>query len=78
MWIAPAARGLGLGMRLLEALEDKARSRGYRKVQLETNESLNEAQMLYRRCGYREVAPFNDEPYAHYWFEKSLVKTTKV
>jgi len=72
MWIAPTARGLGLGMRLLEALEEKARSRGYRKVQLETNQSLTEAQRLYRRCGYREVAPFNDEPYAHHWFEKVL------
>ena len=72
MWIAPSARGLGLGRRLLEELEERARSRGYRKVQLETNESLEEAQQLYRKCGYREVAPFNDEPYAHYWFEKPL------
>ena len=72
MWIAPSARGLGLGRRLLESLEERARSRGYRKVQLETNESLTEAQQLYRKCGYREVAPFNDEPYAHFWFEKQL------
>jgi GNAT superfamily N-acetyltransferase len=77
MWVAPAARGLGLGMRLLEALEERARLRGYRKVQLETNKSLTEAQTLYRRCGYREVPPFNDEPYAHYWFEKSLVESAK-
>jgi len=73
MWISPSARGLGLGMRLLGALEEKARSKGYRKVQLETNQSLTEAQKLYRRCGYLEVAPFNDEPYAHHWFEKLLI-----
>jgi GNAT superfamily N-acetyltransferase len=72
MWIAPSARGLGLGKRLLSALEGHARSRGYRKAQLETNESLTEARQLYRKCGYREVAPFNDEHYAHYWFEKPL------
>ena len=73
MWIAPGARGLGLGMRLLKALEEHARTKGYRKVQLETNQSLTEAQQLYRRCGYNEVPPFNDEPYAHYWFEKPLL-----
>jgi GNAT superfamily N-acetyltransferase len=73
MWVAPGTRGLGLGVRLLGALEEQARSMGYLKVQLETNESLTEAQQLYRKCGYREVAPFNDEPYAHHWFEKPLI-----
>ena len=72
MWIAPAARGLGLGRRLLAALEEKARSLGYNTVKLETNKALAEAQQLYRSCGYREVAPFNDEIYAHHWFEKPL------
>ncbi len=27
---------------------------------------------MYRAAGYREVAAFNDEPYAHHWFEKRL------
>ena len=27
---------------------------------------------LYRAAGYAEVEPFNDEPYAHHWFEKRL------
>lgn len=72
MWIASEARGLGLGRRLLDALEKQARASGYRTARLETNRSLVEAQKLYRRCGYREVPPFNDEPYAHHWFEKPL------
>jgi DNA-binding MarR family transcriptional regulator/GNAT superfamily N-acetyltransferase len=72
MWIAPGTRGLGLGRRLLDALEQRARSIGYRKVRLETNRSLKEAQQLYRDCGYREVKPFNAEPYADHWFEKRL------
>jgi hypothetical protein len=33
---------------------------------------LSEAQALYRSSGFREVGAFNDEPYAHHWFEKSL------
>jgi DNA-binding MarR family transcriptional regulator/GNAT superfamily N-acetyltransferase len=72
MWVAPSARGFGLGRRLLGELEAEARRRGSRTVRLETNGSLTEAIALYRSSGYREVAPFNDEPYAHHWFEKRL------
>lgn len=39
-------------------------------LRLETNETLGEAIGLYRSAGYVEVAGFNDEPYAHHWFEK--------
>jgi GNAT superfamily N-acetyltransferase len=72
MWVAPEARGLGLGKRLLLALEEKARALGYARVRLETEQSLSEAQQLYRSSGYLEVPPFNDELYAHHWFEKAL------
>ena len=72
MWIAPAARGFGVGRRLLHELERHAREAGATVVRLETNRSLSEAIALYRRSGYLEVDPFNDEPYAHHWFEKRL------
>jgi DNA-binding MarR family transcriptional regulator/GNAT superfamily N-acetyltransferase len=72
MWVAAEARGLGIGRRLLAALEDHARSGGATVVQLETNRALAEAIAMYRASGYVEVAPFNSEPYAHHWFEKRL------
>ena len=72
MWVAPEARGLGLGKRLLEVLEERARALGYRTARLETERTLTEAQQLYRSAGYREVPAFNDELYAHHWFEKEL------
>ena len=72
MWVTPAARGLGLGRRLLTDLEAHAAARGVRTLRLETNRALGEAIGLYRAAGYREVAAFNDEPYAHHWFEKAL------
>jgi GNAT superfamily N-acetyltransferase len=72
MWIAPDARGIGLGRRLLEELERHAREAGAAVIQLEANGALKEAILLYRRSGYVEVEAFNDEPYAHYWFEKRL------
>jgi DNA-binding MarR family transcriptional regulator/GNAT superfamily N-acetyltransferase len=76
MWVAPTARGLGVGRRLLTELEDRARERGMRVVQLETNKTLREAISLYRSAGYTEVDAFNDEPYAHHWFEKRLEPRT--
>jgi DNA-binding MarR family transcriptional regulator len=72
MWVAPSARGLGLGRRLLAELEARAREHGVPVLHLETNRTLTEAIALYRSAGYREVAAFNGEAYAHHWFEKVL------
>jgi DNA-binding MarR family transcriptional regulator/GNAT superfamily N-acetyltransferase len=72
MWIAKEARGLGLGKRLLVELETHARNAGARAVRLETNRALVEAIAMYRKAGYVEVEPFNDEVYAHHWFEKKF------
>jgi DNA-binding MarR family transcriptional regulator/GNAT superfamily N-acetyltransferase len=70
MWVAAGARGLGVGRRMLMSLEQHARQFGLGVLRLDTNEALTEAQNLYRTSGYQEVARFNDEPYAHHWFEK--------
>jgi DNA-binding MarR family transcriptional regulator/GNAT superfamily N-acetyltransferase len=75
MWVAGTARGLGLGRRLLTAVEDHARARHVRTLRLETNRALTEAVILYRSAGYQEVPPFNDEPFADHWFEKQLPGT---
>jgi len=75
MWVADAARGLGIGRRMLEALEDRARRLGITTLRLETNKTLQEAIALYRSAGYRDVAPFNADPYATHWFEKRLGRT---
>lgn len=72
MWVADGQRGLGIGRRLLAELEQQARAQGASTVRLETNKALAEAITMYRAAGYEEVAPFNDEHYAHHWFEKRL------
>ena len=73
MWLAESARGLGLGRRLLEHLEDLAREHGSSVAHIETSDVLPEAIALYRSAGYVEVPPFNDEPFADRWMAKSLV-----
>jgi DNA-binding MarR family transcriptional regulator len=72
MWVEHDARGLGLGRRLLRELEREAVAAGATTIHLETNGALVEAIALYRSAGYEEVPAFNDEPYAHHWFEKQV------
>ena len=75
MWVSREVRGTGVGRRLLLALEKEAAGLGMGLLRLETNRSLHEAQALYRRNGYREVAAFNDDLYADHWFEKRIERS---
>ena len=72
MWVSASVRGLGIGRRILDRIEELAREQGLPLLRLDTNKTLIEAQSLYRSSGYREVEAFNDERYAHHWFEKTL------
>jgi DNA-binding MarR family transcriptional regulator/GNAT superfamily N-acetyltransferase len=72
VWTAPSARGIGVARRMLRTLEAAAREKGLKTLRLDTNRALTEAHALYRSEAYREVARFNDNPYAHHWFEKRL------
>jgi len=72
MWTSRTARGLGVARAVLRKLEAIAREAGLTMLRLETNRTLTEAKALYRGEGYSEVPRFNDEPYAHHWFEKRI------
>jgi GNAT superfamily N-acetyltransferase len=72
VYVRPSARGRGVGGRLLDAVEAAALAYGVTTLRLDTRHDLVEARALYARHGYREVAPFNDSPYADHWFEKRL------
>lgn len=72
LWVDPASRGLGVAQRLLDALETHAGGMGLRMLRLDTNKTQVEAHALYRRQGYAEIAPYNDNPYADHWLEKRL------
>ncbi|WP_315782812.1 MULTISPECIES: helix-turn-helix domain-containing GNAT family N-acetyltransferase [unclassified Bradyrhizobium] len=72
LWVAPAARGLGLGRRLMDAAENAARRLSITRLRLDTNSALAEAQQLYRKTGWTEIERFNDDPYPDLFFEKQL------
>jgi DNA-binding MarR family transcriptional regulator/predicted N-acetyltransferase YhbS len=72
LWTDPRARGLGLGRRLLAALEADAAGQGITVMRLGTHPALTEAIALYRRAGYRETAHHSSSPYNQLAFGKPL------
>ncbi len=56
LFVAPEARGRGVGTRLLQAIADEARARGFREVRLDVVDENLRARALYERQGYRAVA----------------------
>lgn len=62
VYLDPQARGKGIGRRLVAQIIEAARDVGYRRLWLDTLPELAEAAALYRRLGFREIAPYNDNP----------------
>lgn len=63
MYMAPAARGTGLGRRLVAALETEARTLGVRRLLLETGIRQAAAIALYRACGFESIPLYGE--YVH-------------
>ncbi|MHA6347246.1 GNAT family N-acetyltransferase [Roseivivax sp. CAU 1761] len=74
LFVAPEARGIGLGARLLAHVEEVALREGITILRLETGDKLLAADQLYRRRGYRVRGPFGGYPdgACSVFFEKPL------
>lgn len=74
VYVAPGARGVGLGAELMAHLEDVARDEGISVLKLETGKRLDAAMRLYERLGYKHCGPFGDYPQApaNVFMEKRL------
>lgn len=62
LYVRPAFRGKGIGKSLTLALLKEARSIGYAVVRLDTLPIMREAIALYRSLGFREIAPYYENP----------------
>jgi putative acetyltransferase len=62
MFVPPTARGRGVGRVLAEALVERARRAGYRRMYLDTSRRQTEAISLYRSLGFEECEPYYDVP----------------
>jgi putative acetyltransferase len=74
LYVRPIARGLGLGRMLVARVIAEARALGYTNMRLDTiAPAMQDAVALYRRMGFREIAPYSTIPIAGaLWMELPL------
>jgi GNAT superfamily N-acetyltransferase len=61
LYVRPAARGLGLARRLVEAAISSARRQGCAELRLDTLATMVPAQALYRSFGFVEIPPYGTD-----------------
>ena len=65
LYLRPQFRGKGLGRILADRIIAEARQIGYRRMRLDTVEPvMKDAVAMYRRIGFREIAPYCNNPIA--------------
>jgi ribosomal protein S18 acetylase RimI-like enzyme len=70
--VAARARGMGLGRRLIEHAEARAKAAGHHVITLYTNVMMTENLALYPRLGYRETGRRHENGFDRVYFAKDL------
>jgi len=62
LYVRPALRGHGVGAALCRELIDAARQAGYARLLLDTLPAMREAQAMYAKLGFIDIAPYTENP----------------
>jgi putative acetyltransferase len=65
LYLRPEFRGKGIGRTIAERLIAEAREIGYQRMRLDTVAPvMKDAGAMYRRLGFKEIAPYRENPMA--------------
>jgi len=73
MYLKPRFQGMGFGRELMEQAIGLAKELGYRKIRLDTLDTMRPAIHLYKSYGFREIPPYYHNPIQNaVYFEKAF------
>jgi putative acetyltransferase len=62
LYVRPNFREMGVGRLLTARVLDEARRAGYHRIRLDSLPAMTSALSLYRKLGFREIAPYRENP----------------
>jgi ribosomal protein S18 acetylase RimI-like enzyme len=74
LYVAPRARGVGLGRSLAAAIMGSAEQIGYAEIRLDTLPSMAQALEIYRALGFEAIAPYYETPVAGTVFLRRILQ----
>ncbi len=72
LYVRPSLHGRGFGNLLARHAVERARMLGYRRMVLDTLESMVSARALYCKLGFRETGPYTSNPHKAVFMELDL------
>ncbi|MBN2619559.1 GNAT family N-acetyltransferase [candidate division WOR-3 bacterium] len=77
MYVKPVFRGKGIGRIMAERLISDARDIGYKRMRLDTIDTMKEAITLYTSLGFKPIPPYRHNPIKGAYFMELLLKDSK-
>jgi ribosomal protein S18 acetylase RimI-like enzyme len=77
LYVKHVFRGLKIGRALAEAVIERARKGGYKRMRLDTVPEMVIARALYSSLGFEEIGPYRENPLEGAKFMELVLETTQ-